>query len=118
MTTEDRRRLDEVFARFQAEFSMWTESHPVLWELLAFVQYEGIDLPIIREAAPLIKGLKCVSLHGARWCMLAVGDDWHFGLDHEDLEQPVDLTRFRRKELERTLSQKWNRLLLKNNPCG
>jgi hypothetical protein len=50
--------------------------------------------------------------------MLAVGDEWHFALDHDDFPQPVDLTKFNKKQLERTLSQKWKRLLLKKDRCA
>src|SRR5258705_13470145 len=94
LSVEDHRALEDVFARFRTEFAVWTYAFPDLWTLLAFVQYEGIQLPIVEEAEPLIKGQKCVSLHGARWCMLAAGEEWHFALDHIDFSQPVDLTKF------------------------
>jgi len=56
LSAEDRQCLDKVFERFRTEFAMWTEACPTLWQLLAFVQYEGAKLKIVDEAEPLIKG--------------------------------------------------------------
>jgi len=109
---DDYSRLKSVFDRFRREFAVWADQYVNNWELLAFVQYEGIDLPIVREAEPLIKGEKCVELHGARWCMIAVGAEWHFGITHADLVEPVDLSVFNRKRLNRSLSQRWKARLL------
>jgi hypothetical protein len=53
---EEFRQMANVLARFQNEFVVWVDMFPNLWELLAFVHYEGIDLPIVREAEPFIKG--------------------------------------------------------------
>lgn len=109
----DRQRIDDVLSRFRTEFDVWSDDYENVWELLGFVQYEGIDLPIVREAEPLIKGQKSVALHDAQWCMLAVGNEWHLALDHEDFTEPVDLTKFNRKHLKHRLSQKWQRILLR-----
>ena len=70
-------------------------------------------IPIVDEAEPLIRAERCVDIEYARWRMMAVGAKRHFALDHDDLGTPVDLTEFNKKLLKRTLSQKWQRLLLK-----
>lgn len=113
LNSQERQRLEDILGRFRAEFADWAKAHPNLWELLAFVQYEGIDLPIVREAEPYIRADKCVSLYGAKWFMLAVGDEWHFALNHSDFAHPVDITKFDINHLKRTLSRKWKLNLLK-----
>ena len=114
---EDERALEAEFDRFRKEFECWQESHPVLWDRLDFVRYEGVRLPVVEETAPLILGKKCVELHDARWVMLQSGDNWHFAIEHDDLVEPVDLTNFKLKQVERKLSQKWRRLLDPRNPA-
>lgn len=92
---------------------MWSDDYDHVWELLGFVEYEEIDLPIVQEARPIIKAAKSVALFNARWCMIRIGAEWRIALDHDDFIQPVDLTRFNLKYLKKTLSQKWQRILLK-----
>lgn len=113
LNLQDQQRLEAVLGRFRAEFADWAKAYPNLWELLAFVQYEGIVVPIVREAEPYIRAEKCVALYGAKWCMLAVGDEWHFALNHNDFAHPIDITKFDRNHLKRTLSRKWKPHLLK-----
>lgn len=111
LTSGDHDRLEAVLGRFRAEFDCWRDLTDNEWDLLAFVLYEGVTPPVVAEATPLILGKKCVALHGARWCMIRSGDEWHFGIDHNDLAEPVDLTNFKPKALRRRLSDKWQRLL-------
>jgi hypothetical protein len=111
LTSEDQARLDTELAKFRTEFECWRDTCANDWDMLAFVRYEGIKVPIADRTAPLILGEKCVALHGARWCMIQVGHDWHFAIDHDDLEEPIDLTTFDAKRIKRQLSQKWQRLL-------
>ncbi len=118
LTAADHDRLETVLGRFRAEFDCWRDMADNEWDLLAFVLYEGMRLPVVAEATPLILGKKCVALHGARWCMIRAGDDWHFGIDHDDLAEPVDLSNFKPKALGRTLSQKWRQLLDPERPAG
>jgi hypothetical protein len=111
LTPEDRQRLDAELAKFRTEFECWRDMFANDWDILDFVRYEGIRVPIADQTAPLILGEKCVALHGARWCMIQVGDDWHFAINHDDLAEPIDLTNFNVKRIKRQLSQKWQRLL-------
>jgi hypothetical protein len=112
----DQERLDTLVDAFRLEFACWVDMFENNWDLLDFVIYEGVELPIVNEVGPLILGEKCVALHGAEWCVVQRDDGLHFAITHKDIAVPVDLTTYKPHRLRRTLSRKWQRLLDMNHP--
>jgi hypothetical protein len=108
----ERSTLDAQLQRFRTEYAAWREMYPSDRELLDFVHYEGVAGNVIEELEPLIFGSKCVALYGCRWCMIQVGNQRHFGIDHDSLDEPVDLSAFNKKRLRQKLSRRWQQRLL------
>lgn len=117
LSPSDRDKLNARLNEFRTEFACWREMFTNDWDLLEFVRYEGIVSTLADEVAPLVLGEKCVAIHGASWCIIQVDGNRHLAINHETLAQPVDLTKFNRKRVERTVSEAWQRRLDLKHPA-
>jgi hypothetical protein len=86
------------------------------WDLLDFAHYEHVTTAprvraVLDRTEGFVLGRKCVALYGCQWCMIEVGGQWHYAIRHETLAEPIDVTQFNRKKLERHLPKAWLRRL-------
>lgn len=116
LTPEERLHLEQQLKAFRNEFACWHDIFTNSWDMLDFAYYDRVtSVPEIRQLLDRTEGLvygdKCVVLYGCEWCMIGVGGEWHFGVRHETLDEPIDVSQFNRKKLERRLTKAWRRRL-------
>src|SRR5262245_47413272 len=92
--------IDQHLAELRKVFAVWND-YDDEYELIRFAHYEGCGEEVLGTAAPFACGRSLVRHNGFRWVMIPVGQEWHFGVTHPWLPEPIDL---------RTLENSaWNR---------
>lgn len=97
LTPDEKSFIDKSLEGLRDHFSVWPTERGKEWYLVAFAYYEGCGrrdeccVKFLRNCAPLALGQTLVADHGFEWCMIHSGDDWRFGVEHNEIAHPFDL---------------------------
>ena len=93
LTDAEHRSISSQMLALREHFSVWSPDHEQEHDLLSFAYYEGVTEPaeLLRASAPLALGESLVARHGCEWAMVRAGREWHFGVRHHLLDEPIDL---------------------------